>query len=150
MSKTNGFTLELETTLGAPRSRVFELLTSPSDLRRWWGPHGYTTSEIDLDLRVGGSYRFTMRPPDGEVFHLSGVFTAIASAERLAYTFAWEEPDPDDVETLVTLSLTDAPSGGTTLHLDQGVFATEARLALHHDGWSDALEKLNALVSEPR
>jgi uncharacterized protein YndB with AHSA1/START domain len=147
MPETNGLTLKLEATLAAPRWRVFELLTDPGDLPRWWGPHGYTTSEIDLDLRVGGSYRLTMRPPEGEDFHLSGVFTEIAPAERLAYTFAWEEPDPDDVETLVTLSLSDAEAGRTTVRLEQGVFTTEARLALHHDGWSGALEKLTALTS---
>jgi uncharacterized protein YndB with AHSA1/START domain len=147
MSETNGFTLQLEKTLGAPRPRVFELLTLRGELRTWWGPNGFTTPEIELDLRVGGSYRFTMQPPEGEVFHLRGVFKEIAPAERLAYTFVWEEPDPDDVETLVTLSLQDAPAGGTLLRLDQGVFATQARLALHHDGWSDSLEKLAALIS---
>jgi hypothetical protein len=47
----------------------------------------------------------------------------------------------------VTLSLHDAPSDGTELRLEQGVFATEARLALHHDGWSDGFEKLAALAS---
>jgi uncharacterized protein YndB with AHSA1/START domain len=147
MSKTDGFTLQLSTTLAAPRERVFELLTDPGELRRWWGPHGFTTPEIDLDLRVGGSYRFTMQPPEGAVFHIRGVFTEIAPAERLAYTFAYEEPAPNDVETLVTLSLQDSPAGGTALSLGQGAFATEARLALHHAGWSDGLEKLAALTS---
>ena len=147
MTPTPGFTLHLRTTLPAPPSRVFELLTDPSEIQRWWGPHGYTTPRIDLDLRVGGSYRFTMRPPEGEVFHLRGVFTEIAPAERLAYTFAWEEPDPDDVETLVTLTLREAGNGSTELLLEQGVFATEARFELHRGGWTDSFERLAALVA---
>jgi Activator of Hsp90 ATPase homolog 1-like protein len=67
------------------------------------GPHGYTTPEIDLDLRVGGGYRFTMQPPDGDRFHLAGEFLKIEPPSRLVYTFRWEEPDPDDRETVVTI-----------------------------------------------
>ena len=48
-----------------------------------------------------------MQPPDGDVFHLSGVFREVDPPVRLAYTFRWEEPDPDDRETMVTLSLRD-------------------------------------------
>ena len=148
MAPTPGFTLHLRITLPAPPSRVFELLTDLSEIQRWWGPHGYTTPQIDMDLRVDGTYRFTMRPPEGEDFHLRGVFTEIAPGERLAYTFAWEEPDLDDFETLVTLTLREVEDGSTELLLQQGVFATEARLELHHGGWTDSFEKLAALVAD--
>ena len=47
-----------------------------------------------LDLSVGGGYRFTMQPPDGDPFRLSGEFHEIAPPSRLVYTFRWEEPDP--------------------------------------------------------
>lgn len=70
-------------------------------------------------------------------------------ASRLAYTFRWEEPDPDDRETVVKLSLTEV-GGGTELVLDQGPFRTDARLALHRDGWSDSCDKLAALASSWR
>jgi uncharacterized protein YndB with AHSA1/START domain len=147
MTIAPGFTLHLETTLAAPPSRVFELLTDPGEVQRWWGPHGYTTTRIDMDLRVGGSFRFTMQPPDGEAFHLRGAFIEIDPDERLVYTFAWEEPDPDDVKTLVTLSMREAEAGSTELVLDQRVFATEARMALHHGGWTDSFETLTALAA---
>jgi uncharacterized protein YndB with AHSA1/START domain len=61
--------------------------------------------------------------------------------ERLDYTFAWEEPDPDDRETLVSLTFRAVPEG-TLVVLDQGAFATEARYDLHRDGWTDTLERL--------
>jgi hypothetical protein len=54
-----------------PRERIFSALTESAELARWWGPHGYTTPEIDLDLRVGGGYRFTMQPPGSDRFHLA-------------------------------------------------------------------------------
>jgi uncharacterized protein YndB with AHSA1/START domain len=122
------------------------MLIEPSELAKWWGPHGFTTPQIELDLSVGGSYRFTMQPPDGERFHLSGTFLEIDPPSRLAYTFRWEEPTPDDTETVVTLSL--VPFGGTTdVSLDQGPFATEERLDLHRNGWTDSFEKLRDAIA---
>ena len=122
-------------------------MTDPDELAKWWGPAGFTVPELELDLRAGGRYRITMQPPDAEVFHLQGEFTQVEPPTRLAYTFRWEEPDPDDVETEVVISLRDV-GGGTELILDQGTFATDARLKLHHDGWTEGLERLARLLQE--
>jgi uncharacterized protein YndB with AHSA1/START domain len=87
-----------------------------------------------------------MQPPDGALFHLTGEFLVVRPRERLEYTFGWEEPDPDDRETVVQLAI--SPAGDDTeLSLSQGDFATEARLALHRDGWGESFEKLRTLLS---
>lgn len=138
--------LELTCALEATRERVFEALTDPAALVRWWGPSGFTTPQIELDLRVGGRYRFSMQPPEGELFHLAGEFLEIEPPSRLAYSFRWEEPDPDDRDTVVTLSL-HAVGDRTEVALSQGGFATEARLALHRDGWTDSFAKLRELIA---
>ena len=143
--RMDALVLELTPALRAPPERIFRALTEPVELAAWWGPQGFTTPEIDLDLRVGGRYRFTMQPPDAEPFHLSGEFLVINPPSQLSYTFRWEEPDPDDRTTVVTLSLQDI--GDTTqVSLIQAEFATDARLELHRDGWSDSLDKLRELV----
>ena len=140
-----GMVLKLEYLLRAPRERVFGLLTEPDELARWWGPHGFTTPQIDLELAVGSGFRFTMQPPEGDAFHLSGEFLEIDAPSRLAYTFRWDEPSPDDRETVVRLSL-DTVGDGTEVALSQGEFATEERLDLHRSGWTDSFEKLRALI----
>jgi uncharacterized protein YndB with AHSA1/START domain len=139
------YVLQLRRLLVAPRERVFEALTRPDDLARWWGPRLFTTPEVELDLRVGGHYRFTMQPPDGDRFHVSGEFLEIAPPSWLAYTFRWDEPAPDDRETVVTLTL-DEFGEATELSVRHGDFATGERLALHRSGWSDSLDKLSALL----
>jgi uncharacterized protein YndB with AHSA1/START domain len=141
----SGLVLEFSCVLDAPRTRIFSMLTDPAELAKWWGPHGFTTPEIELDLSVGGGYRFAMQPPDGDLFHLSGEFLEIDPPSRLIYTFRWEEPDPDDRETVVMLSL-DAVGEGTEVAFSQGEFATAERLALHRSGWTDSFEKLRALI----
>jgi uncharacterized protein YndB with AHSA1/START domain len=127
--------------LDAPRESVFQALSEPAALAKWWGPSGFTTPEIELDLKLGGRYRFGMQPPAGDLFHLAGEFIDIDPPRRLAYSFRWEEPAPDDQETVVTLTL-DALADGTRLSLWQGKFASQDRLALHQSGWSDSLVKL--------
>ena len=131
--------------LAAPRERIFRALTEPAALATWWGPSGFTTPEIDLQLTVGGGYRFRMQPPEGEAFHLAGEFLDIDPPHRLVYTFRWEEPDPDDQVTVVTLTLASL-GDATRLTLSQGEFATDARLALHRDGWTESVVRLRELV----
>ena len=146
MEPATRFTLGLTCSVHAPRDRVFRLLTEPDAVAKWWGPRGFTTPELALDLRVGGRYRLTMQPPEGERFHLSGEFLEVQRPSRLVYTFRWDEPTPDDRETVVTLSL-EAVGDATALSLTHGPFATEERLALHRSGWTDSFEKLRELAS---
>jgi uncharacterized protein YndB with AHSA1/START domain len=141
--------VELEAALPAPRERVFAALTERWALARWWGPAGFTTPAIELDLVVAGRYRFLMQPPEGEPFHCAGEFLEIAPPGRLAYTFRWEEPDPDDRDTVVRMSL-DGSGDTTALSLWHGDFATPARRDLHRDGWADSFEKLRQLLTSER
>jgi uncharacterized protein YndB with AHSA1/START domain len=137
--------LELQVVVDSPRERIFNALTDAAEVARWWGPHGFTMAEIDLDLRVGGGYRFTMQPPEGDSFHLAGEFLEIEPPRRLVYTFRYEEPDPDDRETVVALTLEEV-DGTTHVSLSQGDFATEGRLELHRSGWTDSFERLTELT----
>ena len=127
--------------MDASPERVFRALVEPDQLARWWGPAGFSSPSVDFDPRVGASYRIKMQPPEGEAFHLRGEFREVERPRRLAFTFIWEEPDPDDQETLVTLTL-EGLDGPTKLIVDQGSFATESRLELHRNGWSESFERL--------
>ena len=138
--------LQMKRVIHAPRPLVFNALTEPDELAEWWGPSGFTAPSVEVDLRVGGSYRFAMQPPDGDLFYLSGEFRKVDPPAHLAYTFRWEDPDPDDRETLVTLSLQDLGES-TELVFAQRAFATQARRALHEQGWTDCLDRLQELMS---
>jgi uncharacterized protein YndB with AHSA1/START domain len=139
-------TLHMTRVLGAPRSLVFRACTEPDQLARWWGPRGFTAPSVEIDLRVGGLYRIAMQPPAGEVFYLSGEFREVNPPFRLAYTFRWQPPDVDDVETVVTLVLRELGER-TEVEITHGIFATEQRRALHEAGWTEALDRLQEWVS---
>ncbi|MGW4898111.1 SRPBCC family protein [Kitasatospora sp. NPDC004240] len=147
MTDNDGLRLQVQRFLHAPRPVVFRTLTEPQELAKWWGPDGFVIPSAERDLRPGGGYRIAMQPPEGDLFYLAGEFLEVDPPERLSYTFRWEDPDPEDRETVVTLSLGDAGAVSTWLVVTQGDFATERRRALHHEGWTQSLDKLEALLS---
>ncbi len=135
--------------LDVPREVAFRAQVDPAELAQWWGPRGFTVPSVEIDARVGGCYRITMQPPEGDAFHLSGEFLELEPNACLVYTFRWEEPDPEDRETTVTVILRERGQA-TELTVDHGGFATEARRAIHLEGWTDTLDRLEAHVSGMR
>jgi uncharacterized protein YndB with AHSA1/START domain len=77
----------------APRSLVFDAFTKPELVRRWLlGPPGWTMPVCEIDLRVGGSYRYVWRSEeDGSQMGIRGVFREIAPVERLVATERFDD-----------------------------------------------------------
>jgi uncharacterized protein YndB with AHSA1/START domain len=139
-------TLRLTRTFAAPREKVFRAWTEPQALKKWWGPHGYETPSAEVDLRVGGRYRFGMRKlPDGEIFYLSGVYREVSPPERLVYTWLWERQDVDFGETLVTVEFLDR-GGETEVVLTHELFPNAEERDRHNQGWNSTLDRLGAVL----
>ncbi|QWA21998.1 SRPBCC domain-containing protein [Streptomyces sp. JCM17656] len=147
MTHDGGLRLHLQRVFRARRPVVFRALTEPLELTKWWGPDGFVITSVESDLRPGGGYRIAMQPPEGDLFYLVGEFLEVDPPARLSYTFRWEDPDPEDRETVVTLSLRDVGGTRAELAISQGDFATERRQALHEEGWTQSLNKLEELMS---
>jgi uncharacterized protein YndB with AHSA1/START domain len=140
-------TLEITRILPSTRSRVFRFFTEADRLARWWGPEGFSIPSLSFDPRSGASFRIEMQPPGGEPFYLAGEFREVDPPTRLSFTFRWEEPDPDDVETVADLSFRDLGTD-TEVALSQGPFKTRARYELHLGGWSDSFAKLETVLRD--
>jgi uncharacterized protein YndB with AHSA1/START domain len=75
----------------APRDLVFDTLTKPELVKRWMlGSAGATMPVCEIDLRVGGAYRFVWRNPDGSEMGMNGIYREIARPERLVNTQRFE------------------------------------------------------------
>jgi uncharacterized protein YndB with AHSA1/START domain len=89
----------------APRTLVFDAWTKPELLRRWLGVRaGWTFAVCDVDLKVGGKYRWVWRGPDGTEMGMGGVFREIVRPERIVATERFDEPwyeGGDAVDTTV-------------------------------------------------
>ncbi len=90
----------------APRDLVFEAMSRPEHIRRWWGHlgDGYSVPVCEVDLRVGGQWRFVNRHPSGEA-EFYGEYLEIDPPRRIVFTEIFA-PFPDAPST-VTTELTD-------------------------------------------
>jgi len=76
----------------APRQLVFEACSKPEFVRRWLlGPDGWSMPVCEIDLRVGGSYRYVWRHSDGREMGMGGVYREIVVPERIVATEKFDE-----------------------------------------------------------
>ena len=71
----------------APREKVWKAWTTPSLIKKWWGPEGFSAPSIKIDLKVGGKYIYAMRGPKGsewdKVMYSAGEFSEIVPMEKI-------------------------------------------------------------------
>lgn len=92
----------------APRRLVWRAYTEPELIKRWWAGDRGTVSSVEVDLRVGGRWRYVMTANAGFEVAFHGEFREIAAPERLVNTEAFEGiPDPDANAALCTVTLTE-------------------------------------------
>jgi len=136
-----GYVVRIERTFDAPAEHVFDAWTSPEVMRRWYHcDHDWETPEVEVDLRVGGTFRVVMRKPDGEEVELSGEYTEIERPHRLAMTLTFSD-DPGNTEQLLELSFSESDGATTVVLINSGIPNDERRDAQHWgwDGCSDQL-----------
>jgi uncharacterized protein YndB with AHSA1/START domain len=76
----------------APRRLVFDAFTKPDMVRRWLlGPSGWTMPVCEIDLRVGGAYRYVWRKEGEKDMGMGGVFRDIVPPERLVATERFDD-----------------------------------------------------------
>jgi uncharacterized protein YndB with AHSA1/START domain len=90
----------------APRRLVYDALTKPELVKRWLGVFGGHVMEVcEIDLRVGGKYRYVWRNRDGSTMGMGGVYREIVPLERIVsdevFDDAWYEGEAIDTITLV-------------------------------------------------
>ena len=123
----------------APRSSVFDCWTQPELVQRWLiGPSGWTMPVCEIDLRVGGRYRYVWRNEDGREMGMGGVYREIVPPERLVSTELFDE-DWTGGETLVTIVLVEQ-DGKTTVTLTVLYSSREVRDGVLKSGMADGID----------
>ena len=140
MTQTSATThsLHLKHKVAASRARVFQAFTDPAELAKWWAPEGFSEPSGAIDLRVGGSYRWSMRAPDGDMYVATGTFTEIDAPKKLVQTWQWE--GNDDVTTLTLLFHERGEE--TEIELLHEGFDEKARADKHEEGWIGCLQRV--------
>ncbi len=131
----------------APRRLVFDALTKPDLLRRWFGPRGWTLVVCKADLKVGGAWRWVLRGPDGKEMGMRGVYQEITPPERLVSTESFDDYPGESLNTLI-LSEED---GKTTFTITVQYASQEIRDAVIKSGMehgaAECYDKLAEMLS---
>src|SRR6266436_77343 len=95
----------------APRHLVFEAFTKPELLQRWFGPRGWSMPVCEVDLKVGGTFRFVLRGPDGNDMRMPGTYRELAPPERSVHMESFDDYPGESQVTAVFVE----QDGKTTL-----------------------------------
>jgi uncharacterized protein YndB with AHSA1/START domain len=99
----------------APALLVFRAFTEPDLVRRWWHANRGDAPIADIDLRVGGRWRWVIVMPDGTEVAFRGVYREIVPGERLVYTELFETPGVTDDDAVLNTMTFEERDGRTTL-----------------------------------
>jgi uncharacterized protein YndB with AHSA1/START domain len=103
----------LSRVIAQPRARVFEAFTDPAQITRWFGPEGFKTETLEIDIREGGRWRFIYTGPDGTRWENRMVFLRIDPPRRLEIEHGTDvDDDPGRFHTTITF---DEQSDGKTV-----------------------------------
>ena len=128
---------------GAPVALVFDVLTKPEHVSKWFAPRGEEITECSIDLRVGGNYHFVFVDDDGTECSFRGTYLEIEPSTRIVSTWLFDGwPDVDAVESV---DLHDAH--GVTTMVNRMTFSDKAgrdkMIPSEFDGVQASFDRLN-------
>ncbi len=135
----------------APRHLVYKAWTTPELVKLWWHANRGEVTIAEIDLRVGGTWRYVGESPEAQGVAFHGEYRELVPNERIVSTEAYEGiPDADAHATVNTLTLTELDDGRTLLTVLVHAPSKEVRDAIiasgMEAGMQDALDLLEQVV----
>ena len=129
--------LHMTRIFNAPRSVVFDYFTVPELALTWWVPPGTTAESFEIDLRVGGAYRWQIRGRKNQLIVITGTIEELIIPERLVMTNQWEGLDP----TRLTFEFTDLGTQTEMRLTHEGIPAIDM-MPMFEGNWTKTLDLL--------
>jgi uncharacterized protein YndB with AHSA1/START domain len=129
----------------APRPLVFDAFTKPELLKRWFGPRGWSLVVCEVDLKVGGTFRFVLRGPDGRDMGMRGVYREIVAPERSVHVESFDDyPGESQVTTVLVEQGGKTTLTATVLYPSREIRDMVAKSGMEH-GAAESYDKLAEL-----
>jgi uncharacterized protein YndB with AHSA1/START domain len=130
----------------APRELVFAAFTQPEHLPNWMGPAAFTMVTCEIDLRVGGAYRWAWSGSDGSVMAMGGTYLEVSPPERIVAVESFDD-FPGETRNTIVFSEQDGRTTATVTVLYDSPEARDATLASGmKDGMTEGYERLEELL----
>lgn len=154
----------IERIFDAPRDRVWRAWTDPEEIKKWWGPEGFSAPSIEIDFKVGGKYIYAMQGPKGSqwdrVMYTAGVFKEIVPKEKIVSTDYFSDEQGNKISPSQEGQAADFPTEMTATILFEDLGENRTKLTIIYpkaeneaqyeamlksgmnEGWSSSLNKL--------
>jgi len=140
--------LVIKRTFDAPRDLVWKCWTTPEMAKQWWGPIEYPANYIDIEFRVGATWRACLHGrDDGKDLWQGGVIKEIVPPRRLVYTFKWDADGERGIDTVVTVEF-EEKDGKTIMSFHQSAFESLAERDGHNYGWGSTFDRFDAYLKQ--
>lgn len=131
----------------APRHMVFDAFTKPELLKRWFGPRGYSLVVCEVDLRVGGGFRFVLRGPDGKDMGMRGVYREVVRPERSVHIETFDDyPGESQVTSVLVEEGSKTTFTASVLYSSKEVCAGVLQSGMEH-GAAESYDRLAELLA---
>lgn len=137
--------VELERIMPASAVRVFEMISQPENMVRWWGHDDMVLPEHNLDFSRPGPWHSVMQSPDGTQRQVSGTVTEVDPPRLIAFTWAWHDGGPGGprgAETRVTIQIDPVDDNSARMVLRHFDLGSDPARAGHTRGWLSIFDKL--------
>ena len=132
----------------APRHLVYKAWTTPELVRRWWAGHRGEMRSVEIDLRVGGRWRYVMVANGGFEVAFHGEYRELVPDQRVVHTEVFETPGASDDDAALTVVTFGEADGRTTLSMLVQVAGREQRDAIMSSGMEAGLQEQLDLLEE--
>lgn len=162
---STGVEFTIKRTFAAQLDRVWRAWTELEHMAKWWGPKGYTSQVVKLDLRPGGICHYRLVSPDGQEIWGKLIYREILPKTRLVFITSFSDPhegltthplSPDWPQQMLTTVTFSEQAGKTTVTvhwvpyeataIEREVF--EAGLGACEAGWSGTFEQLGDYLAK--
>jgi uncharacterized protein YndB with AHSA1/START domain len=131
----------------APRRLVWDAFTKPELLKRWFGPRGWSLVVCDVDLRVGGGFRFVLRGPDRRDMGMRGVYREIMPPERSVHMESFDDyPGESQVTAVFVEQAGKTTLSATVLYPSKEIRDAVIKSGMEH-GAAESYDKLAELLT---
>jgi uncharacterized protein YndB with AHSA1/START domain len=146
-----------ERTFNAPNEQVWRVWNDPDSIKQWWGPAGYTAPAISNDLRVGGTFLWAMKSPNGEMFWNTGMYQEVVPNSRIVSTMSFADetgkalpgskaPVPGRWPDAITVTTEFSESNGKTKVTVKEVGMPLLVMILSRVAWDQQFDKIAGLL----
>jgi uncharacterized protein YndB with AHSA1/START domain len=138
-------------TYPVPPGSVFQLWSDPELFRQWWGHGPWTATEVKIDPKVQGAFRYVLHnQEEGKTFTSVGSFKEVVKDKKLVFSWEWLEGQHRGRQTMVTVEFNNV-GGSTELVLTHSEHDSTELMEDHRAGWAACLERIaHVLESRPQ